>query len=78
MFVLFYLIQAELFDAPTRKKEAVENLHIPKFLESEVSQSLMCITVCRVISRLSIKFFGNQTLFFQHRFQLSDWLKSLN
>lgn len=25
----------ELFDAPTRKKEAMENLHIPKFLEAE-------------------------------------------
>ena len=30
------LLQGELFDAPTRKKEATENLQIPKFLESEV------------------------------------------
>ena len=28
--------QAELFHAPTMKKEATEKLHMPKFLEREV------------------------------------------
>jgi len=39
LFLLFYLLlQVELFNAETQKKEATEKLHMPAFLQKEVSR----------------------------------------
>ena len=65
MILIYHIIsKGELFDAPTRKKEATENLHIPKFLETEVGAMICSLHNDKQIASMSFISFCWQACLF--------------